>query len=78
MKAPIQCVMKLSHLQAILVLVTLKLGHNFRVKIEVLSQGVMKQWRSQAILVPRPGDLEIGSKSLNVELDIQISAVHMS
>ena len=92
MKAPIQCVMKLSHLQAILVLVTLKLGQGHRVsnltfrlvsctwgeKIEVLSQGVMKQWRSQAILVPRPGDLEIGSKSLNVELDIQISAVHMS
>ena len=58
--------MKVSHLQATLVPVTLKLGQGHSVsnmicrlvsctrgeKIRVLNQGVMKLWRLQAILVP--------------------------
>ena len=40
--------MKLSHLQAILAPVTMKLVIEF---IEVLSQGVMTLWHLQAILV---------------------------
>ena len=74
--------MKLSHLQAILV--TLKLGQGmlnltFRLvpcirgeKMKPPSQGVYKPF-----WFPCPGDLEIRSSSLYVELDLQISGMHM-
>ena len=42
-------------------------------KSKVLSLGVVKLSRLQA----RPGDLEIKSRSLNVELDLKISVIHM-